>query len=184
MIREGVHYHGKFRGVEFPVDLSARWFLRRLERETIPFEAIGREEVKLKAIPVSLWWASHGGVEEVSSMVGGGSLQSNRDGSKEPTRQRPWFQLPPKVQIVPGILGRAPFVEPHIIHLGEGNPEVRDGGDFGHHSGASFSQIGFQETPQIQIRGLSNPNLATHSLPQSPPPAAYRSTLARFIGHL
>lgn len=116
-------------------------------------------------------------------MAGGSSLQSNGFGSKGPTRQRPWFQLPPKVQIVPGILGQAPFPKPRVVHLWEGNLEVRDGGVFGHRPGSSFSQIGTRETLQIQI-GDTNPNLAPQPHPPSPPPAIHLSILAWFVGHL
>lgn len=51
-------------------------------------------------------------------MVGGSRQKSNEVDGKGPTRQRP-FRLPPKVPIVPEILGRAPSAEPRIAHLGE-----------------------------------------------------------------
>ena len=72
-------------------------------------------------------------------MVGGGLQKSNGAGNKGPTRQRPWFRLPPKVQIVLGILGRAPSTEPRVAHLGEGKQEIIDEGRSGHRSRALSS---------------------------------------------
>lgn len=54
MIGEGSRCRRKCQSVEFPIDPSARRFMRKSEQSTISFEEIGRETVKLKAIPISL----------------------------------------------------------------------------------------------------------------------------------
>lgn len=77
-------------------------------------------------------------------MAGGDLEKPKGPGNRGPTRQRPWFRLPPKVQIVPGILGHAPSVEPRVEDLGEGELKVGDDCASGHCPewiGADGSQI-------------------------------------------
>jgi hypothetical protein len=80
----------------------------------------------LKTVPIKLHWPSRGGEKEPPPLAGGNHVKSNIVRGKGPTHHRPWFWLPPNVQIVSGILGRVPLDEPHVIHLGEGEPEVRE----------------------------------------------------------
>lgn len=131
-IEEGSHHRCKSQSVEFPIDPSAIRFIRKSEQDTIPFEEIGREVEKLNAVPINLRWISHGGAEELAPMVGDKLEESKRTGNRGPTRQCPWFRLPPKVQIVLGILGRAPSVEPRVVYPGEGELKLRDDVEFGH----------------------------------------------------
>lgn len=95
-IEEGLCHRGKPKGVEFPINPLARRFTRRSEQATIPFEEIRREQVKLKTILINLSWTPRGEVAEPPSMAGGSRQELNRAGEKGPTRQRPWFRLPPK----------------------------------------------------------------------------------------
>jgi hypothetical protein len=131
-IEEGSRSRCEAKGVEFLIDLSARRFTRRSEMATITVKEIGREEIKLKNIPIKLRWPSHGRVEELPPMAGGGQFKLNDVRGKGPTRHRPWFRLPPKVQIIPGILGPAPSEETRVAHLRGGEREVRDDKESGH----------------------------------------------------
>ena len=91
------------RGSNFQWKISARKFVNRSDRQFIPIDAIGREEVKLKAIPISLRWRSNGEQPSTAAMAGREGSKSKDDWQRGPTRQRPWFRQRPKVQIVPGI---------------------------------------------------------------------------------
>ena len=46
--------------------------------------------------------------------------------------QRPWFRAPPKVHIIPGILGLGPAVETRDIHLVGGEDKIEGDPESGH----------------------------------------------------
>ena len=75
-----------------------------MKKNSFPFEEIADNSIKIKQIPIELCWESHGGSVRKKKL--GGSRSSTFEPVKTgPTRQRPWFRIPPKVRIVLGILG-------------------------------------------------------------------------------
>lgn len=135
-------------------------------------------------VPISLRWSSHGRTEESASIARGGQVKPVGSTTKGPTRQRPRFRLPPKVQIVPGILGHAPSDGPCVVNPNAGEREVKDDFGSGHRSREVISQTHLQfpsTSPPIGI--APNPNPDPLSSPPPPPPIRH-SNLVRFVGHL
>lgn len=177
-ITESVRRRNKPRGVGFPFDSSRKFAMT----EVFPLEEIGREVVKIKSIPIRFRWTSNGGPEEGVPKAGKESFKSIHPVIKGPTRQRPWFRPPPKVRIVPGILGRMPRDETRVGHRSGGETEVREDSVSAHRS--SFTSPGCSAFPfQSQIATPPNPNPSPPSEPLNPsPPKSKTSNLTKFIG--
>lgn len=160
-------------------------------KTSCPINSIGDGGVKLKAIPINLQWVSRhkSSDSSVNGGCGGTGLNagelpmSNGFVLRGPTCKRPWFRLPPKVQIVPGILGRAPSAGTRVDHQQGSEPKVGEEARSGHHKTQHY-QPGGLSIP-IHIEG-ANPNPSACSsdpIPLSPLPIL-KSNLAKFVGHL
>lgn len=91
-----------------PFDTANRWFKITASKEKFPFEEVWDETMKLKFTPIQLCWARHGksqSAERAGERTN--QLRKNfiRRGHFGESR---WFRSPPKVRIVPGILGPHP----------------------------------------------------------------------------
>lgn len=84
---------------------------------------------------------------------------------KGPTRQRPWFRPPPKVRIVPRILGWMPGEETRVIDQPRGEWEVRDGG------------VSSMAAPSRVATPSSSSSL------ENPPSPNPNTSLSKFVGH-
>ena len=151
--------------------------------DTFPFDEIGQEAVKIKLIPISFQWATNGGPEEREPEVGRECFKSSHPVIKGPTRQRPWFWPPLKVRIVPGILGKMPRVETHIVHQDGGVWEVRKGVVSTHRlllTSPDCLVLPFRP----QIGSSPNPNPSPSPAHPNPSPPKSKASLTKFVGHL
>lgn len=133
----------------------------------------------MKAIPIKLHWASNGGPEKLPSTAGEEQRNSIKIEKKGPTSQRPWFRLPPKVPIVPGILGRAPAAETRIKHQFGGEPKVRDDGGSSHRPGDIAIPSRNQATHHIQTGVFPNLKLDPAAAHLNPSPPFQSSQIRR-----
>ncbi|CAD6260344.1 unnamed protein product [Miscanthus lutarioriparius] len=97
------------RGFGLPVDVKSWGFQHAVGSDSLPFEEIKDNTVKIKVIPIRFKWPGHGDAAspEKRLKVGKGFGDSNHLGV-EPTSQRWWLRPPPKVLEVTGILGHGP----------------------------------------------------------------------------
>lgn len=94
--------------------------------------------MKIKSIPISLNWVSHGVLPGLSAEKAGDRRRSPASIGRHghgPTVQRLWFQIPHKVRIIPSILGRSPSEGPRVNIQEQGEHEVSDKG------GSSYQSI-------------------------------------------
>ena len=110
-LSNGERRQERAKGFGFPMDATS-WSIRHaVEKGSLPFKQILPNSVKIKVISIELRWQGHGGKAETNrKSPAGKSLDVSNSVGVEPTRQRRWFRLPPKVREVAGILGRRPDV--------------------------------------------------------------------------
>ena len=135
--------------------------------------------MKIKQIPFELRWQTHGVAEQRNSEAGGRRQSNRKLGNVGPTSQRPWFCLPPKVCIVPGILGLGPEDRTRGDDreggelMGNGDPES------GHLS--LLPNIHHPNSDPIQSGGVATSSPSNPNFPKS---TISSHNLVRFVGHL
>jgi hypothetical protein len=101
---------------------------------SFPFEELPKMTVNLKHAPIEVNWHRHRRDLEDSSS----SKERPEERWKKAVpkvgqeHQRPWFQTPPKVHIIPGILGLGLEVETRDIHLVGGEHKIEGDLESGH----------------------------------------------------
>jgi hypothetical protein len=100
-------------------------------KKEFPFDEIDGEALKIKFAPIRLCWPAHeqGRVEEQRSP----RVVDSKLSKGGQFRKEKWFRLPPKVRVVPGILGAHPSQVTRGIHQDTGEREVDDDPESGHH---------------------------------------------------
>jgi hypothetical protein len=88
------------------------WYFKCSVKE-FPFEDMADEAVKIKFTPIWLWWQSHRQSSSDGELEGRAAFQLNRGWYYGTSR---WFCPPPKVRIVPGILGPPPSMVTRVKH--------------------------------------------------------------------
>ena len=108
-LSHGQRRRERARGFGVPMDANS-WSTRHaVEKGSLPFKEILPNSVKIKVISIELRWQGHGGKAETKrKSPAGEGLDVSNSVAVEPTSQRRWFRLPPKVREVAGILGRRP----------------------------------------------------------------------------
>lgn len=139
-IEDGARQKEKESRITFPINGGGGDFRSKGRRNSCPIKSMGVSGVKLKAVPISLQWESRRKSSEGSSNGGyggakpeAGEKRSNIFPRQGPTCKRPWFRQPPKVQIVPGILGRMLVSRTRVDHQLGGERKVREGLESDHH---------------------------------------------------
>jgi hypothetical protein len=122
--------------------------------------------MKIKFMPIRLRWQNHRQSSSDGELEGKRVQKPNRGGYFGDSR---WFRSPPKVHIVPGILGPPLVVLTCVSHLGVGEREVEEDNDFEHRP----SDKGPSNPSSLDC--CSSPNLIFRSRPHQ--------TLARFMKH-
>lgn len=164
MIAESARRRSKPFRVRFPINSSQSKFA---VADSFPLEEIGHEVVKVKSIPISFRWTSNGDPAVTGSVPGNIEVNTRLPVVKGPTRQRPWFRPPPKVRIVPGILGRRPGEETRVEYQDGGERKVSDEAAYGHRP-LPLSTDGLDShCPQI----ILNPNPSPPLEPPNPIPS-------------
>jgi len=153
------------------MDVKSWGFQYAAEKNTLPFEEIKQNMVKIKSIPIKLQWVRYGDTAWPVNNQAMDKAHSKVLGV-EPTSQRWWFRSPPTVQEVKGILGHGPFDETRGGNLDKGEREVRDDSESEHRTASLLTH------PQESI--------PCKSLPQFTNPKQNTSPIAlhKFVGHL
>lgn len=99
-----------------------------MERD-FPLEKVNCGDVKLKHAPIRFCWPHWGRSRSVDHLEGRNSVDSVDGHSWNFTR---WFQLPPKVILVPGILGPHPSELPRDVNPRGGRGELQSDPESGH----------------------------------------------------
>lgn len=139
--------------------------------EKFPFESISDASAKLKRAPIEFTWNSpnQNSVSPCTKQRNASKAEEQRGQASKVVGhggQPRWFHPPPKVRLVPGIVGSSPLEGTRGVYpIGNSTGECIGGGDpeTGHHSSESHGS-GDQER-----------------LPSDPDPF---SNLRRFVGHL
>ena len=141
-----------------------------IQKGEFPFEEIDGETVRIKSTPIHLQWNSYEHPEDVRPRNRKSNHVDQSWGFQKQGNQR-WFRKPPKVQVVPGILGACPIGYTRGTHTeggensGERDPE------------SGYSPLQDSKNP-IRVGGVP-PN------PRNPNSSALsRVDLSRFVGHL
>ena len=148
-------------------DLSCQLAIQKGE---FPFDEVDVDTVRIKSTPIQLQWNLYDHSKSIESKSNNSSQFNQIVGLRNYEKQR-WFRKPPKVRVVPGILGSYPVVDTrgNQLHRGENSGE-RDP-----ESGHSPLQ---DSKNSIRVGGdptnPRNPNFL----------ASARVNLSRFVGHL
>lgn len=145
-----------------PFDTANWYFKYEAKKDEFPFDEVAAEEVKIKFTPIKLRWLSRrkAGDEELEGKFGFKSYRGGHFG------QERWFRPPPKVKIIPGILGPHPAQGTHVGHPGGGERKGIVVTASGHRSPPA-------DVPQAD------------PVEDDPPiPHSISKTLAKFVKHL
>lgn len=180
-ISESFRHRSKGKAVRVPINTMQKKFDQIAADSAFPFEQIEQNKVKIKAILIILQWSNNGAVAAESPETVTKEGDVNCHCKRGPTTQRPWFRLPPKVKIIPGILGPAPIEKPRVEYPSGGEREVR--GDWEYDD--RLQPFPYPPTTHLFKQSgdsSTNPNPPSQSpLAVAAPP---KSNLAKFVGHL
>lgn len=147
-----------------PFDTVDWYFKHAARKEDFPFDEVMNEAVKIKFTPIRLHWPSRQRSSSDEELEGKVDFKPNRGGHFWESR---WFCPPPKVRIVPRILGPHPSQGTRIRHPGAGERKVTIVLALDHHP------------PIGDILGQIEPDGDG-----SPIPHSTSKILAKFIKHL
>lgn len=127
-----------------------------------PFVKMADDSVLLKFAPIELHWPSkHENAEfRQSTRPNGGQLWNSR-----------WFRSPPKVRVVPGILGPCPEQETHGGHR---------------HPGENIDEVFSESEHRLSHLDSSSRAKEVHLVSPNPDPKSPHKTLTnlgKFVGH-
>ena len=139
-----------------------------IQKGEFPFEEVDGETVRIKSTPIHLQWNSYEHPVDVHPR-NRNSTQFNLPWGFQKQGNQRWFRKPPKVQVVPGILGVCPIEYTRGTHT--------EGGE---NSGERDPESGYSP-----LQDSKNP-IRVGGAPPNPrnPSAPSRVNLSRFVGHL
>lgn len=92
--------------------------------EGFSFEKVEDEGLKLKFAPIQLQWPTHGRSRSADALEGRTRTSNLKPIDVGKIQTFRWFRLPPKVRIVPGVLGSYPADGTHVGNLSGGEGKV------------------------------------------------------------
>jgi hypothetical protein len=152
-----------------PLFDSADWnFKYTTKRKEFPFDEVADEALKIKFAPIRLCWPLH----EQNRVVEQGRPRSADlvFSIRGHFRKEKWFRSPPKVCIVPGILGAHPSQGTRGINRDTVEREVDDDALSGH-------------CPPVLFLGRDDRHLVDVIIPNPKPPIPTSTSLATFVKH-
>lgn len=150
-----------------PFDTDDWYFKCSVKKKEFPFEDMADEAVKIKFTPIWLWWQSHRQSSSDGELEGRAAFQLNRGRYYGTSR---WFRPPPKVRIVPGILGPPPSMVTRVKHPEGGEWKVED------NLHSEYRPPDKVSPSQLDLDSYNSPNPTSR--------LGSRQALARFVKHL
>ena len=143
-----------------------------IEKRDFPFEEVSVDTLKIKDTPIRLHWNSYRRTKSSEDLVSDDFVQFRQEQGIGGFEK--WFRRPPKVRLIPGILGPHPSVKPREIH------SIVEG-----YMGKMDSETGLFSLPDTFSLTRTGEGSSAAGNPNSiPSPSSPTSNLAKFVGHL
>jgi hypothetical protein len=157
-LENGLRVQSKQRKYGPPFD-SVNWnFKYTVKRKDFPFEVVANDWVKLKSVPIQLNWLCYQHLDD--GELTEGKIEYPKAFHHGYFRDSRWFRAPPKVRIVPGILGPHPSARTSGIYPVGGDREVKGDSESEHRKSD-------KDTPNRFGWGFGLHSTSSHALDRS-----------------